>query len=113
APDVRRQRDVADVLDRLEHRSPFAPQPDRTPAVEVTREDLGVQTYAVALEDHACAGLELLAGMDERLPFLGIGALGRDVARPGWLPVRLVALARRLSVGQMFIRGETRVVGRK
>ena len=68
SPDVRRQRDVADRVDRVVDGSAVrVPQTQEPPAVKAPFEDLAVQR-ASAFEDDTGARLELLARMHERFP---------------------------------------------
>src|SRR5690606_23366412 len=67
APDVRRQRDVTDAIDRrLDTRPVRRPEADRTPPMEMTSENLSLEPCARALEHHPRARLQLLSRMDER-----------------------------------------------
>jgi thioredoxin reductase len=67
--DVRRKRDMPHPIDRARYRASIVSrQAERTPAEEMCGENLAVQSGFSPLEEDAGAGLELLAGMDERVP---------------------------------------------
>ena len=71
ALDVRRQRHVADLVDRvLDARAALRPETDRPPAVKMPIEHLSVQHVPGAAEHHLRSGLQLLPGMHERVPSL-------------------------------------------
>ena len=65
---------MTDRVDRVHHRlAGRRIQADETAAVEVLAHDLGLEPLAVAVEHHAGAGPQPLAGMHERHPRVGVG----------------------------------------
>ena len=69
APDVRRQRHVADPIDRLDDvDASVGPQAYRPAALKVSGEDLAVQPCAEAFEHDPGPRLQLLAGMHQCFP---------------------------------------------
>ena len=69
--DIRRQRHVADVLDRLfDARAVLRPEPYRPPAMEVPLENFAMKHVTHASKYHLRSRPKLLAGMDERVPAL-------------------------------------------
>ncbi len=73
ALDVRGQRHMADVVDGfLDARLVLRPEANRAPSVKVTPDDLRMQDMPGAAEHHLGSGLQLLPGMDERLPFMAL-----------------------------------------
>ena len=83
ALDIRRQRYVPDVVDRLLNaRAVFGPEADRATAVEMPLENLTSQHMRGPAEQDFRAGLELLPGMDEGIP-TSFAEIGKQKALNG------------------------------
>src|SRR5437762_13301356 len=81
--DVRRQRDVADTIDRIgKATGVIRRKSNRASPLEMHRHDFAVDTHAIPLEEHRRAGLQLLSGMNQRVPFRTVGI--RDLGFGIW-----------------------------
>jgi hypothetical protein len=71
---------VADAIDRVSEATRVSRRKsDRASSLEMHRHDFAVDAYAIPLEEHRCARLQLLSGMNQRIPRLGIGDSGSGI----------------------------------
>ena len=88
---------MADAIDRAgQPARMIGPEAHRTASLEVHRGDFAVDANAVALEEDARAGFELLAWVNKGAPFLDASRAGIRDSGSGirWLPVQQQAFDR-------------------